>query len=262
MDTQYFSHDFNASKDPKLLRVRKQLGHAGIGLYWEIVELLYKNNNELSLADLDAIAIDLDTEEEFLQHLISDFGLFQTATNNAFFSPSIDKRIEKRKEVGKIRNKWRENKQAISEDKQEISEDKQEISEDKQEISPLNIKEKEKEKNNIIPPTPLREGGGRRKGFDFSISDAPQWVSSDMVVCFKQWIDYKRSRGQGYVSEDTAQVCYEKLVKLAGGKADVAADIVQTSIANNWHGLFATNNATNHPNNMVIDTSQTQYKEF
>ena len=259
MDALYFSHDYNASKDPKLLRVRKQLGHAGIGLYWELIEMLYKNNNAISLTDIDALAIELDADEDVLNRLISDFGLFEQ-TDTYLFSPSINKRIEKRQEISDkrreaINNRYKNKKITTSVEQVNTSVLQNSTSVEQ------NIKEKEK--NNYIPPTPLREGGRKQK-FDFSLSNKPTWLDANMAEVFKTWIDYKRSRGQTYANEDTARTCYEQLIEFSGGNTEQARQIVRTSIANNWHGLFALdkNQPLMHKNPMVIDTSKSDFQKF
>lgn len=43
--TIYFSHDTNASNDPKLVNIRISFGWAGIGMYWAIIEALHKERD-------------------------------------------------------------------------------------------------------------------------------------------------------------------------------------------------------------------------
>ena len=37
-DTFYFSHDYNAHNDVKILFMRQQLGMEGYGIYWFLIE--------------------------------------------------------------------------------------------------------------------------------------------------------------------------------------------------------------------------------
>ena len=41
MKTEYFSHDYKARHDDKLIRVFMRHGLSGIGAYWCIIEMLY-----------------------------------------------------------------------------------------------------------------------------------------------------------------------------------------------------------------------------
>lgn len=62
-----------------------------------------------------------------------------------------------------------------------------------------------------------------------------------------KWIDYKKSRGERYKTEQSLIVCAKKLHELSGGSASVADQIIEQSIANNWAGLFALKQSNNQP---------------
>lgn len=70
-------------------------------------------------------------------------------------------------------------------------------------------------------------------GFDLSYVDRPGYFD---IMC--QWLGYKREIKKQYKSDASVKVCYDRLVKLSGGDADVAAEIVRQSIGNNYQGLF------------------------
>lgn len=52
------------------------------------------------------------------------------------------------------------------------------------------------------------------------------------------WLEYKRSRREGYRSEMGARKCLALLRNLSGDDPAVAAAVIDRSIANNWAGLF------------------------
>lgn len=54
----------------------------------------------------------------------------------------------------------------------------------------------------------------------------------------QKWIDYKKSRGEKYKTEQSLMVCAKKLHELSGGNALNADAIVEQSIASNYAGLF------------------------
>lgn len=62
-----------------------------------------------------------------------------------------------------------------------------------------------------------------------------------------KWIDYKKSRGERYKTEQSLMVCAKKLHELSGGSASVADQIIEQSIANNWAGIFALKQSNNQP---------------
>lgn len=59
----------------------------------------------------------------------------------------------------------------------------------------------------------------------------------------QKWIDYKKSRGEKYKTEQSLMVCAKKLHELSGGNALDADAIIEQSIANNYAGLFPLKNA-------------------
>ena len=52
------------------------------------------------------------------------------------------------------------------------------------------------------------------------------------------WLEYKRSRREGYRSEMGARKCLALLRDLSGDDPAIAAVVIDRSIANNWAGLF------------------------
>lgn len=53
-----------------------------------------------------------------------------------------------------------------------------------------------------------------------------------------KWLNYKKSRGERYKTEQSLMVCAKKLHELSGGNALTADAIVEQSIASNYAGLF------------------------
>ena len=47
----YFSHDFSARNDAKIISLRRKAGMEGLGIFWAIVEMLYENWWELACDD-------------------------------------------------------------------------------------------------------------------------------------------------------------------------------------------------------------------
>lgn len=87
-----------------------------------------------------------------------------------------------------------------------------------------------------------------------AIEIAPEWVSQEFAPVFLDWLEYKRSRREGYKTDRSLKACYNRLVNLSGGKAEVAARIVEQSMANNWKGLFPLQQHNNGTNNWRSNT--------
>lgn len=96
-ETFYFSHDFNARNDWKLVKVMMKHWVSGIGIYWCMVEMLYEEWWSLMLSECERIAFELRTSCEIVQSIIDDFDLFRN-DGNVFFSKSVLERINRRNE--------------------------------------------------------------------------------------------------------------------------------------------------------------------
>lgn len=96
-EAYYFSHDYGARNDPKLQKVLMKLGQSGKGVYWDLVEMLFEEGGKLLLTECESYAFALRSDNECLQSLLKDFGLFkQDATY--FWSDSVNRRISDREQ--------------------------------------------------------------------------------------------------------------------------------------------------------------------
>jgi len=93
-DTFYFSHDYNARNDRKLIKLASVHGMQGIGIYWCIVEMLYEESGLIPL-EYDRIAFELRTDKSVVQSVIHDFDLFQI-DNDSFWSDAVNDRLQER----------------------------------------------------------------------------------------------------------------------------------------------------------------------
>ena len=96
-EVPYFSHDYNARNDLKIIPLLKEMGYEGLGLYWCIVEILYESGGYAPINSLSDIAYSLRTDEEKISPIIYNFGLFQYDGEN-FWSNSALERLEMRAE--------------------------------------------------------------------------------------------------------------------------------------------------------------------
>lgn len=103
-ETFYFSHDYHARDDEKIIRLIKKEGYEGYGLYWALVEMLYEQEGYMQL-DCDCIAFALRTDSDRINNIIQNYDLFKFK-DDKFFSDSVIKRLEKRKNIGE---KYRQN---------------------------------------------------------------------------------------------------------------------------------------------------------
>lgn len=93
-ETFYFSHDYNARNDCKLINLQIKHGMAGIGIYWCLVEMIYEEAGYL-LLEYERISYVLRIDKNVIQSVINDFDLFQII-DNKITSTSIFERINQR----------------------------------------------------------------------------------------------------------------------------------------------------------------------
>jgi hypothetical protein len=115
-DTFYFSHDYNARNDEKIIDLIMVHGMQGYGIYWSIVENLYNNANALQ-THYKRIAFELRVDEDIVKSVINDFNLF-IIEGDFFYSSSVAERLEKRVEISEnARNaankRWAKNADAM-----------------------------------------------------------------------------------------------------------------------------------------------------
>lgn len=103
-ENQYFPHDYNARNDVKIIKLLRAKGLAGLGLYWCIVETLYQNGGKMKIEECESIAFALHLHFEDVSEVITEFDLFSNDGTN-FWSESIFRRLEKRKDVSEKRKK-------------------------------------------------------------------------------------------------------------------------------------------------------------
>ena len=98
----YFSHDSNAKKDPKILKVRMKYGAAGYGIYFMILEDLRDEEGYSMAADFDVIAFGLREDAETIKDIVTNFDLFKfTDDGKRFYSESLNKRMAIKDEISK-----------------------------------------------------------------------------------------------------------------------------------------------------------------
>ncbi len=96
----YFSHDYNARADRKLVKLQAKLNMEGIGIFWCIIEMLYEEAGYLP-KEYDSIAFELRANNSTIKSVIEDFDLFEF-DDEKFWSESCLERINKRMEISKI----------------------------------------------------------------------------------------------------------------------------------------------------------------
>lgn len=92
---EYFSHDYRARYDDKLISLTMKHGLAGIGAFWCIVEMCYESGGFVERSQYERIAFELRTDAKFIQSVVEDFKLFKFK-GEKFYSQTALERLKKR----------------------------------------------------------------------------------------------------------------------------------------------------------------------
>jgi hypothetical protein len=109
-NTYYFSHDYNAANDTKILFLRHQLGMEGYGIYWYLIEQLANAGGKLPLELIPVLAMQMHCPDVKVNGVLMNFGLF-TIESGEFWSERLSHHLELRlklSESGKAgaNNRW------------------------------------------------------------------------------------------------------------------------------------------------------------
>ncbi len=104
MENCYFSHDSNASNDPKIMSMRSVYGWEGYGWYWLIVEMLREQKEyklKLNKYIYNALAMQMhcnaEKSQSYIEDCINEFYLFES-DGEYLWANSLIKRMGKMEE--------------------------------------------------------------------------------------------------------------------------------------------------------------------
>jgi hypothetical protein len=88
----YFSHDYNAANDTKVLFLRHQLGMEGYGIYWFIIERLADAGGKLPLELIPVLAMQMQSTDIKVKGVIMQFDLFRI-DEGEFYSERLNEHL-------------------------------------------------------------------------------------------------------------------------------------------------------------------------
>jgi hypothetical protein len=207
-DAYYFPHFSNARHDRKLKRVIKDLGIEGYGIYFMILEVLRDQQDfKYPMVDLDLLADEFGTSESKVLVVVNNYDLFTIDSDEKFFSPKMLTYLEpyfRMREQRKLAGK--------------ASADKR-----------LSI-----DRSTTVQQSKVKES----KEKEIKVKETKVLSARDLI--FEKWFKYKREKRQAYTTTGI-----ETLIKTWSSYTDEQLEqIVDTSISNNYSGLFAPKNYT------------------
>jgi hypothetical protein len=109
--TYYFSHDYNAANDTKILFLRHQLGMEGDGIYWYLIEQLANAGGKLPLELIPVLAMQMHCTDVKVNGVLMNFDLF-TIESGEFWSHRLQDHLELRLKLSQsgkagANNRWK-----------------------------------------------------------------------------------------------------------------------------------------------------------
>ena len=97
-ENYWFSHDFNAKDDPKIMLLIDELGMEGYGIYWVLIETLRgcpEVQYRYPLRLIPSLARKYATTSPKVETVVRNYGLFIIENGEFFLSKSLCSRMEK-----------------------------------------------------------------------------------------------------------------------------------------------------------------------
>lgn len=93
----YFSHDYGARHDPKLIKLRMGMGQEGKGIFWDLIELMYEQSGYLLHSQYEVYADEMRTHPDKIKAVVENFDLFES-DSIGFWNESVKRRLHLRGE--------------------------------------------------------------------------------------------------------------------------------------------------------------------
>lgn len=97
----YFEHDFDARNSTTIKKIAKEIGLAGVGVYWILIEKLYEKNGVIDNEDVELLAWDFREDVSIFEGVIK---IAFEKDGNKIKSKGVIKRIEERETASKSKS--------------------------------------------------------------------------------------------------------------------------------------------------------------
>jgi hypothetical protein len=231
-NTNYFSHDYNASNDFKILLMRNKLGIKGYGMFWFLIERLAEAGGKLPTEMIPIYAQQMDVEEREVHNLVNDFKLFEFAENQ-FFSERLLRHLE-------MREQDKNNKSKAGKKSAETRLQNSVSTEIQQTFNTCSTPVQQRKENKEKKIKEIKES--KEINRDIVLS----FFSENFLKFWNDWKKYKKDQFNfTFKSTSTEQTSLNQLQTLSNGNEHTASKIIEQSIANGWKGFFALKSESN-----------------
>lgn len=218
--SEYFPHDCDACDDPKMMIMISQLGLESYGIYWILIEFLRKQKDySAPILLLDPLSRRYAVSREKMEAIVTKFGLFEVE-NEMFYSPSLRRRMspldDKREHMQQLALK-RWNADAMP---------------------PQSVRNAYAYANAMQSKSKSKRENKSKSKEEENIKEFVATLPSLFFPAWEKWIAFKKKIGKPYKTADGMRGKYQELYQMSSGDAQMAMDIIDQSIRNEWSGLF------------------------
>ena len=282
-DSFYFSHDFNAQNDEKIIDLRMQFGWEGYGIYWAIIEhLAQARDYKLSIKSITRLAFVINIDiTKFNSVITLLFDVKLLVKNEEFFwSESLSKRMQFRaekstklkqskSEAGKkgMEKRWGTSQTQTTNNVDTINDLADTSNQESLQNDNTVITQLYQSNNTVITAD---NQGKESKGKESKISKEKSikkeitydFVSNDFLV-FYEFLEFrKKQHNFTYKNEKYVQEAYNELLNLSNNNPETAKAIVKQSIVNGWKGLFELKKGFQNGNNGTVSSNGKQLSDY
>lgn len=208
-ESYYFGHDYNARNDEKILKLRRDMGWEGFGIYWALVEKMYEAGGSLTY-DCDVLAFGLSTEPAKVERVVKEYKLFRVFKGR-FISTRVRKNLSEREH--KIETAKRAAKMRWSSEKEDMQQQMRPHSDSSADPMPNKGKERKGNKKKILEQVVL-----------------PEWLDQK---AWAQWVTHRQE-----IKHALTPSTIKLQLRFLERHKDKHIAIIEASITNGWQGLF------------------------
>jgi hypothetical protein len=237
MNTYYLGLDLNLPQNIKILKVKKELGFSGFGLYVEILlKLAQSPSYELAITDYELLAYEFRLDTKYIKSLVENYDLF-VIENGKFYCQDVKtkmNKLEEKKEAGRVAGL------ASGEARKKKMNGRS--------TSVQTVVEQEKE----------RKGNKEKEINKVNNTPSLDGLNEQVKDLFLSWLENRKKLKKPATDEATRLA----IKKLNSFSLDVQKQMLETSILSGWTDFYPPKQTFNSSNSQPTTNNHNQVSKF
>jgi hypothetical protein len=236
---EYFSHDYYARQDPKIINLIVKCGMEGYGAYWALIEFLHQQGGKVKRNEINSFFLSISVSEKVAKAILNESGLIK-ANKTYYFSERVASNLKKRQDISDkrraaIQERWEKDSDTnvLQSEYKCITKDK--ICNTKVIQNDTNIKRNINNniKKRVSKDTPKESGGER-------LVDAFEKYAGDNENIIQAFKDFEemRKKIRKPLTDKAKELIVKELKNLTKDDETLTLAILNQSIRNCWQDVF------------------------